>query len=55
MREKQKRCGEDWHDQMEYQEYLKNITEISKTCLLPLGHEGKHEWTDDDKWGVKFK
>jgi len=48
-------CGEDWHDQMEYQEYLENIIEISKTCLLPFGHEGKHEWTDDDKWGVKFK
>ena len=48
-------CGEDWHEQMEFNEFLENVFEVSKTCLLPFGHEGKHEWTNDDEWGVKFK
>jgi len=55
MIKKQKFCGEDWHDQMEFKEYLKNIMEMSKTCLLEKDHKGKHKWIDDDKWGVKFQ
>jgi len=48
------RCGQDWQDLMTWQEYLKNIMEISKTCLLKKGHKGEHEWTDDDKWSIQF-
>ena len=51
---KQRLCGEDWHDLMTEEEYLENIMEMSKTCLLEKDHEGEHEWTDDDKWGVSF-
>lgn len=25
-----------------------------KTCLLPQGHSGPHEWTPDDQFSVKF-
>jgi hypothetical protein len=52
---KKRLCGEDWHDLMTWEEYLENIMVMSKTCLLEVGHEGEHEWTDDDKWGVSFK
>ena len=48
-------CGEDWHDLMTWEEYLENIMVMSKTCLLEEGHEGEHEWTNDDEWGVTFK
>ena len=26
-----------------------------KTCLLPDGHDGPHEWTDDSEIVVEFK
>lgn len=26
----------------------------SGTCLLEAGHEGEHEFIDDDQWGVRF-
>ena len=51
---KKKFCGEDWHDLMTEEEYLENIMEMSKTCLLPHDHKGPHKWTNDDEWGVSF-
>lgn len=29
--------------------WVKAMDEMTKTCMLPAGHEGPHEWTDDDK------
>ena len=48
------RCWEDWHSTLTEEEELKNIMEVSKTCLLESGHKGPHKWTDDDKFGIKF-
>jgi len=39
---------------MTWEEYLMDIMEISKTCLLKKVHKGDHEWTDDDKWSIQF-
>ena len=55
MTKKKKLCGADWHDLMTEDEYLENIMEMSKTCLLEEGHDDDHEWTNDDEWSVTFK
>jgi len=58
MEDKKKRkrlCGEDWHSTLTEDEWIENIVEISKTCLLEEGHDEGHEWTNDDEWSVQFK
>ena len=30
------------------------VSEHRGTCMLPRGHEGDHEWTDEAEIGVTF-
>ena len=52
---KKRLCGEDLHSTLTEDEWIEKILEMSRTCLLEGGHEGDHEWTNDDEWGVTFK
>lgn len=51
-----------WTDELEFieetggyasDEYIQALNR-SRTCLLPDGHDGAHEWTDDDDIRVTF-
>ncbi len=41
----------DMHSQ-EYYDLMASGT--GQTCMLPKGHEGEHEWTDDDQIIITF-
>lgn len=54
-----RRC---WQDELRHieemagyasDEYIQAL-DRSRTCMLPCGHEGSHEWTDDDDILVTF-
>ena len=49
------RCWQDWNETLTEEEELENIIEMSKTCLLESGHDGPHEWTNDDEFRNTFK
>ena len=51
-----------WKDELEYIEEMSGHTsdehiqalDRSRTCMLPCGHDGSHEWMDDDDICVSF-
>ncbi len=51
-------CWEDYTStlKMDSQEYYDAIAfDCGKTCMLPRGHLGEHEWTNDDEIVITFK
>jgi uncharacterized cysteine cluster protein YcgN (CxxCxxCC family) len=51
-------CWQDYQStlEMDSQEYYDALASgCGKTCMLPRGHEGEHEWTNDDEIVITFK
>lgn len=53
-------CWKDRHEWIEERygfgsgEWAANYNLPSATCMLAHGHDGEHEWTNDDEIGVSF-
>lgn len=53
-------CWEDLHDWAAQtygwgsDKWAEIYSGDNATCMLPAGHEGPHQWTDDKKIGVTF-
>lgn len=49
-------CWADWRSTLEVgsEAWNQSWAGPNKTCLLPAGHAGPHEWTPDDEIRVRF-
>jgi hypothetical protein len=53
-------CWKGYRDYLQEQgstmgEWIDTFIYGDKTCMLPFGHEGNHQWVSDSEIGIRFQ